>query len=149
MAELAGISREYVRNLEAGEYNVTNGDAAEARQGPRRPGDGVAGVNAQSEDEDNKGIRIRERARLIASVKSASTAERAAAIAALAEFLARDISEQLAAMSDELVWTREQMARSANAASRHHVWLMAWTAVLSLATLLFAAVEFVKFWRGH
>ncbi len=60
-------------------------------------------MNAQAGDEENTGTKIRERVFLVASVRNASTAERAAAIAALAEFLARDVTDQLAALSDELV----------------------------------------------
>ena len=44
LAKQAGISAAYVAKLEAGAFGPDRGDAAEARQSPRRAGDGAAGV---------------------------------------------------------------------------------------------------------
>lgn len=74
---------------------------------------------------------------------------REAARAKLDVLLVRDLTASLGQLDGELVQTREQMAKSSDAASRHQRALIRWTVVLSLATIAYAAAAFLPvFWRS-
>ncbi len=63
------------------------------------------------------------------------------------EHATRVVGESLAELAGELVRTRNQMAVSSVVASRHQRALIAWTAVLSLATIAYAAAAFLPFFE--
>jgi len=81
----------------------------------------------------------------IAEPGSGGTHAREAARAKLDALLIKDLTASLGQLGGELLQTRKQMAESSVAASRHQRALVAWTVVLSLATIAYAVAAFLPF----
>ena len=85
----------------------------------------------------------------IAEPGSGGTHAREAERARLDALLVQDLTASLGQLGGELLQTRNQMAASSAVASRHQRALVAWTAVLSFATVAYALAAFLPFfWRS-
>jgi hypothetical protein len=89
-----------------------------------------------------------EREQLIQKIETIGSPARDGAKARLDTLLVSDLVASFDRLDAELTLTREQMASSSDAVSRHQRALVRWTIVLSLATIAYTVAAFLPFlWR--
>jgi len=85
---------------------------------------------------------------LIAEINGPSnTHAREGARAELDELLVKELTDSLGRLGNELSETRKEMKASASLASDYQGALVLWTIVLSIATVAYAVVAFLPFFR--